>query len=83
MEEFYRSDYQLYPNRTKIVVWDYWLKQSYKTSGKTVYWKEVITAVDKSGQKELAVKMWKYNIYCYALSRKRLYNTAIIFSNVY
>ena len=75
-EELYRSD----PNRTKIVIWDYWLSQSYKTSGKTLYWKEVITAVDKSGQKELAMKMWKYNIYCYVLSRKRLYNTPIILS---
>ena len=79
-EELYRSDYQLYPNRTKIVIWDYWLKQRFETSGKTVYWKEVITAVDKSGDKELAVKMWKYNIYCYVLSRKRQYNTAIILS---
>ena len=79
-EDLYRSDYQSHPYRTKIVIWDYWLKQSYKTLGKTVYWKEVITAVDNSGHKELAVKMWKYNIYCYVLSSKRLYNTTIIFT---
>ena len=82
IERLYRSDYQLYPNRTKIAIWDYWLsyRQSCESSGKTVYWKEVITTVDNSGHKKIAMKVWKYNIYCYVLSCKRLYNTAIIFS---
>ena len=79
-EDLYRSDYQSHPNRTKIVIWDYWLRRTCETPEKTVYWKEVITAVDNSGHKELAVKMWKYNIYCYVLSSKRMYNTTIIFS---
>ena len=75
-EELYRSDYQSHPNRTKIVIWDYWLSQSYKTSGENVCWKEVITAVDNIGNKELAMKIWKYQVF----SRGRLELDLVIMS---